>query len=131
MSEPTPEEVFLTENFAKLGLGEKPLKEALRNKKIAAAWNEVLSEIRLPEEGEGSVDAKVGALLSALVTATKDVGGADGKRAFVVNAVLEGKLKSNAQIEAAVKYIKGKKGGVDAAEFDKECGVGRFSFLLS
>jgi len=129
MSEPTPEEVFLTENFAKLGLGEKPLKEALRNKKITAAWNEVLSEIKLHEEG--GVDAKVGALLSALVTATKDVGGADGKRAFTVNAVLDGKLKSNAQIEAAVKYIKGKKGGVDVAEFDKECGVGRFSLFVS
>ncbi|CAZ84523.1 unnamed protein product [Tuber melanosporum] len=117
MSEPTPEEV-LTEKFPKLGLGEKPLKEALKNKKLTTAWAQVLSNIDLP------VDAKVGALLSAVVTAMKDVGGDDGKRAFVVDAVLSRKLKTNPQIEAAVKYIKGKKGDVHVAEFDKECGVG-------
>jgi hypothetical protein len=32
------EEAILAPCFAALGLGDKPLKEAIRNKKIAAAW---------------------------------------------------------------------------------------------
>jgi glutaminyl-tRNA synthetase len=127
MSEASSEEAFLTANFALLGLGEKPLKEAFRNKKISKAWTEVFSDVEIPA---GVNDGKVGGLLSALVTATKDIGGLDGRRAYVVDRILEGKLKSNAQVEAAVKYIKAVKGEIDSKVFEKDCGVGEaiFSF---
>jgi glutaminyl-tRNA synthetase len=119
------DEEVLTTHFAQFGLGEKPLKEALRNKKIATAWTEVFRDLKIPA---GADDGKVGGLLSALVTSTKDVGGLDGRRAYVADRIVEGKLKSITQVEAAVKYIKAVKGGIDDEVFNKECGVGKAVF---
>lgn len=115
-------EEFLTAHFAQLGLGEKALKEALKNKKIVTAWNEILHDVEIPVGTDGG---KIGGLLSALVTSTKDIGGLDGRRAYVAGRIVKGELKSIAQVEAAVKYIKATNGGVDEAMFDKVCGVGK------
>lgn len=124
MAGPTPEEALLAPLFAVLGLGDKPLKEALRNKKIATAWTEILEEAGIQKDST-RIDPKVGGALAALVTGTKDAGSCDGKREYITKAIKDGKIKSNAQVDAAVKYIKGLKGGVDEKAFNKECGVGR------
>lgn len=130
MAGPTPEEAFLAPLFIVLGLGDKPLKEALRNKKIAAAWTEILEEAGIQKDSTG-VDPKVGGALAALVTGTKDAGSCGGKREYVTKAIKEGRIKSNAQVDAAVKYIKGLEGQIDEKAFDKECGVGRELLPLS
>lgn len=124
MTEPTPEEALLAPRFAALGLGDKPLKEALRNKKIATAWTEVLQEANIQSDTTG-LDPKVGGALAALVTGTKDTGSLGGKREYVAKAIKDGRLKSNVQVDAAVKHIKGLKGEIDDQAFDTECGVGR------
>lgn len=130
MAGPTPEETLLAPLFAALGLGDKPLKEALRNKKIAAAWTEVLEEAGIRSDSTG-IDPKVGGALAALVTGTKDTGSCGGKREYVTKAIKDGRIRSNAQVDAAVKYIKGLKGDIDHKAFDKECGVGNKLLSLS
>ncbi|KAI5853175.1 tRNA synthetases class I, catalytic domain-containing protein [Morchella snyderi] len=119
MSDPT----LLAPRFAALGLGEKPLQEALKNKKVSTTWDEILTEAGIEATTTG-VDPKAASAFSALVTATKDAGSLDGKRAYVAKAIKDGKIKSNVQVDAAVKYIKACKGDIDDAAFDKECGVG-------
>lgn len=127
MTEPTPEEAILAPRFAALGLGDKPLKEAIRNKKIATAWVETLEEAGIQSDSTG-IDPKVGGVLAALVTGTKDTGSLGGKREYIAKAIRDGKIKSNAQVTAALKYIKELKGEIDEKAFNKECGVGREFF---
>jgi len=123
MTDPSPEEL-LAPRFAALGLNEKVLKEATRNKKIVAAWSEVLEEAGI-SGSESITDPKVGSALAALVSATaKDGGALNGKRAYIVRAILDGKIKSSVQVDTAVKHAKRLKGEIDDAAFDRECGVG-------
>src|SRR5436190_691952 len=91
MADTTAEEL-LAPRFAALGLGEKVLKEATRNKKVTSAWNEVLEEAGI--DGSKSItDPKVGVALTSLVTATaKGDGVLGGKRAYIVKAILDGKI---------------------------------------
>lgn len=127
MTDLTPEEAILAPRFAVLGLGEKPLKEALKNKKISTAWTEILLEAGVEPETTGT-DPKAATAFASLVTATKDSGSLGGKREYVAKAIKDGRIKTNVQVDAAVKYIKSCKGEIDATEFDKECGVGKGLF---
>jgi glutaminyl-tRNA synthetase len=128
MPDTSPEDI-LAPRFAALGLNDKALGEATRNKKIAATWTEVLEEAGIDgNENTTPTDPKVGSTLTALVAATaKGDSALGGKRVYIVRAILEGRVKSNVQVDAAVKYVKGAKGGIDDATFDKECGVGMVS----
>lgn len=119
-------EASLAPRFSALGLGEKPLKQALSNKKVAATWISVLNDASITESSASSdVDPSLASPLSALVTATaKD---ADmPHRAYIVAAIKEKKIKSNAQVDAAVKYAKAHAGDatIDDADFNQQTGVG-------
>jgi glutaminyl-tRNA synthetase len=123
MADTNIEEV-LAPRFAALGLSEKVLKDATRNKKVAAVWTEVLQEAGI--DGSKSVEnPKLAATLGALVTASaKGDGDLGGKREYVTKAILDGRIKTNVQVEAAVKHVKAMKGEIDDAAFNKDCGVG-------
>lgn len=129
MADSNPEDI-LALPFAALGLSDKALKEATRNKKIAAAWADLLQEARI-DSSSTPTDAKVGSALAALVAATVKIGGdgtLGGKRAYVVRAILDARIRSAAQVDAAVKFAKSAKGDtIDDAVFDSECGVGMLS----
>lgn len=119
-------EASLTARFNALGLGEKPLKQALSNKKVAATWISVLDDAAIIETSTPSdVDSNLASPLASLVTATaKD---ADmPHRAYIVAAIKDGKIKSNAQVDAAVKYAKAHAGDatIDDTDFNKATGVG-------
>jgi glutaminyl-tRNA synthetase len=117
-------EDVLAPRFAALGLSDKVLKDATRNKKVAAAWAEVLEEAGI--DGSKSVDnPKLAATLGTLVTATaKGDGDLGGKRGYVTKSILDGRIKTNVQVEAAIKHVKAASGEIDDAAFDKDCGVG-------
>ena len=116
-------EDLLAARFAALGLNDKALKEATRNKKVATTWHEVLEEAGVV--AEETTDPKIGSALAALVTATaKGDSTLGGKRAYIARAIKAGKIKTGVQIEAAIKFVKTVAGEVDEAAFDKECGVG-------
>ena len=129
MADSNPEEL-LAPRFAALGLSDKALKEATRNKKIAAAWVDVLREAQFDGSTPPTAhtDAKIGSALAALVAATAKAGGdgtLGGKRAYIVRAVLDGRIRSATQVDTAVKFAKAAKGDtIDDAAFDNECGVG-------
>lgn len=122
MADQSPED-FLAPHFSALSLSPKALAEALRNKKIASTWTDVIThELPAPVT---NTDPKIAAALGNLVSATKDTGNLGGNRAYIVKAILDGRIKTNIQVDAAIKHIKaldGKK--VDDAAFEKECGVG-------
>lgn len=127
MAEINPEDL-LAARFAALGLNDKALKEATRNKKVAATWHDVLEEAGV--NASETTDPKVGSALATLVTATaKGDGTLGGKRAYVARAIKAGKLRSNVQIEAAVKYVKTLSGEIDEKAFNKECGVGMYGLV--
>ncbi|KAL7274326.1 Glutaminyl-tRNA synthetase [Rhizina undulata] len=121
MSDATEESLAV--QFSVLGLTEKALKEALKNKKITTAWTSILTEAGITGS-ETDLDPKIGSVYAALVTATKDLGDIGGKREYVTKAIRDGRIKSNVQVDAAVKFLKSVKGEIDAAEFNRECGVG-------
>lgn len=121
MAEQSTED-FLAPHFAALSLSDKALGEALRNKKIAAAWTEVLQELG---ETPSNTDPKVAAALGNLVSATKDIGNLGGKRVYIVNAILSGQIKTNIQVDAALQYVKNLGGAdINDDDFKRECGVG-------
>jgi glutaminyl-tRNA synthetase len=124
-------EDVLAPRFAALGLSEKVLKDATRNKKLAAAWAEVLEEAGI--DGNKSVDnPKLAATLGTLVTAiAKGDGDLGGKRGYVTKAILDGRIKTNVQVEAAIKHVKAASGDIDDAAFDKDCGVGMICYRCS
>lgn len=131
MADSNPEDL-LALPFAALGLSDKALKEATRNKKIAAAWADLLQEAGIDGSSTAppptDANAKIGSALAALVAATVKIGGdgtLSGKRAYVVRAILDGRIRSAAQVDAAVKFAKSAKGDIiDDSVFDSECGVG-------
>jgi len=117
-------EASLTARFNALGLGEKPLKQALSNKKVAATWISVLDDAAITETTT-TADPNLASPLSSLVTATaKDA--EMPHRAYIVAAIKDGKIKSNAQVDAAVKYAKAHAGDatIDDVDFNKATGVG-------
>jgi len=125
----TTTEDLLTPRFAALGLGEKALKEATRNKKITTAWTEVLDEAGISDDHPTISDLKVGTTLASLVSITaKGDGALGGKRRCIVKAILDGRIKTNVQVDAAVKFVKASPAGteVDGKAFDRGCGVGTF-----
>jgi glutaminyl-tRNA synthetase len=114
----------LASRFSALGLNENAIKEAIRNKKIAATWTAVLDEAKI--DGNTKIDdSKIGTVLSALVTAAAKDGALGAKREYIVKAIRDGRIKSNVQVDSAVKYAKSLPGGIeDDSAFDKACGVG-------
>lgn len=119
-------ETWLAPRFAVLGMKDKFLKEVIKNKKIASAWLQILEEAGISGV-ECGLDLRIGVALSSLVAATKDLGPLDGRRAFVAKEIRNGCLKTAAQVDAAVKYIREHKDGIDESQFKKECGVGRLN----
>lgn len=109
----------LIERFQSIGLSTPKAKEYARNAKTSAAFVEVLDEGKVTSENE----KKLSLLYNLAVLAKND--GLDPKhRSLVTKAVVDERLKTNLQIQEAVKYLRTK--GDDATEegMNEVSGVG-------
>lgn len=109
------------EVFKAIGLDPKVAAETINNKKFAATLYQIIEEAGIT----GGCDKAVGQVFYNLTSKV----GVDGSpiirasRKELWARVVSGAIKSSAQVNAAATYFK-KKEVFDAAEFDKECGVG-------
>lgn len=110
----------LSSKFSALGLEDKKIKEIVKNKKVAAALAEIASEV--PSSSKEPVNST---LLHSLAVLSKDVT-PDVKpyRKLVVNAIVDNRLKTNLQLDAAWKYVVGSGKTATPEGLDKESGVG-------
>ncbi|EPQ59008.1 glutaminyl-tRNA synthetase [Gloeophyllum trabeum ATCC 11539] len=109
----------LVELFKTIGLAQSKAAEAAKSPKSAAVLKELIQRHDLPGK---NLDEKQGTLMAALATQGGRLG--EGERSYVLNAILDGRLKSTDQVNAAVKHLDSHPLPVDQKEFDRECGVG-------
>ncbi|CCH41893.1 glutaminyl-tRNA synthetase [Wickerhamomyces ciferrii] len=110
----------LTEKFNKLGLEEVKIKEILKNKKVLASFDSILSEssskITFP------LDKTKRLLLHQLAILSK--GETIVNRQLITESILNDDLKSNQQLDEAFKYVKANGDNATKAKLDEVSGVG-------
>lgn len=118
-----PENARLLKLFESLNLAGNRAVETLTNSKHTAALESVISDNELTSK---TIDPKASALIISASTAKE----ASNKthRDYVVSRILDGSLASSEQVNAAYKFLANVDGEPDKASFDKECGVGKYSF---
>lgn len=119
MSDFTDEQ--LSTKFAELGLQDKKIKEILKNKKVATALAEVCEELPSSVSKEDANST----LLHSLAVLSKDAS-PDLKpyRKLVTDAIADGHLKTNLQLESAWNYVKDNGASSTPAGLDEASGVG-------
>ncbi|KAF8917880.1 tRNA synthetases class I, catalytic domain-containing protein [Mucidula mucida] len=110
--------------FKSLGLSQAKAAEAAKSPKSAAILKELIEKYSLVSD-QGGLDEKHANLVVALsgnLAKSESIGDAEQK--YIIDKILEDKLKSVDQVSAASKYLEAHPAPVDVAAFDKECGVG-------
>lgn len=111
----------MTKLLLSIGLAAKYVETVLKNVKLANTFVEVCREAGVESKG---CNEKVGAILNKLATSLlPEWELAIKHRPAVLKLVVEGKIKSNAQVDKVVHYFK-KATKFDVAEFNEFCGVG-------
>lgn len=108
----------LTALFSRVGLTDKKSAEILKNKKVAQLLFEIINEAN----SDGPVDEKKLSLLNALAVESKAE--AIPRRELAVNAVLDGRLKTNLQVTEALRYVKAHPNDASEKGLDGAAGVG-------
>lgn len=111
--------------FGRIGIDEKKATETVKNKKLTAALKTLIEEVGCKEEG---CERSAGLLLYLLASiCTAD---AQRNRLFIARKIVNRDLKTDAQVQAAVKfcddlrrYQNGNTETVDESIFDAFCGV--------
>ncbi|KAI5893865.1 glutaminyl-tRNA synthetase [Schizophyllum commune H4-8] len=110
--------------FEAIGLPHAKAVEAAKSAKQAAALKDIIEKYQL-DKREPKLEEKQAGLISALAgQVAKAPDTTEEARDFVVDKILEGKLKTTDQAVAAVKYVETRPPPIDVQDFDKECGVG-------
>ncbi|CAN6609187.1 hypothetical protein TRVA0_004S00826 [Trichomonascus vanleenenianus] len=112
----------LIAKFSLLGIQEPKAKEIAKNKKVSAALSEIIDDVA---SRDAASEKTACGLLQTLATKTKDLAPElKAPRKLVIGAIVDGRIKTNVQLDAAVKYVSAK--GVEATpeELDRESGVG-------
>ncbi|KAG8823436.1 hypothetical protein FRC17_009334, partial [Serendipita sp. 399] len=110
--------------FKSFGLSETKSLEVARNSKTAATLQEIVVSCDLTAN---PLDDKQAGLVSLLANQGSKLG--EEERNYVARAIADSRLKSNDQLNAAIKYLEAHPSPIDDASFDRECGVG-FSITL-
>ncbi|THH16439.1 hypothetical protein EW146_g4195 [Bondarzewia mesenterica] len=114
-----PETAAQIELFKSIGLTQSKAAEAAKSAKSAAVLRGLIEAHGLARKG---LDDKQAGLVAALAVQGGKIG--DEERAYVLGAVLDGRLKSVDQVNAATKYLEACPLPLDEKDFDKQCGVG-------
>ncbi|KAL1675433.1 tRNA synthetases class I, catalytic domain-containing protein [Schizophyllum commune] len=110
--------------FEAIGLPHAKAVEAAKSAKQAAALKDIIEKYQL-DKREPKLEEKQAGLISALAgQVAKAPNTTEEARDFVVDKILEGKLKTTDQAVAAAKYVETHPPPIDVQDFDKECGVG-------
>ncbi|CAE6470580.1 unnamed protein product [Rhizoctonia solani] len=109
----------LISQFQSIGLSANKATEAARGAKTATSLKELIQVHGLESKG---LDEKQGTLVASLATQGAKLGATE--KTYIVNAIVDRRLKSGEQLAAAVKYLNAHPPPIDDAEFNKECGVG-------
>lgn len=108
--------------FSKFGLGEAKSKEIIKNKKVSQQLYDILGD---DVSGSGELEGKKLALLHQLaieLKGTADV--SESLRQLLSRAILDGRVKSNLQVQEGVKYLKSTPAPSET-ELNENAGVGQ------
>lgn len=109
--------------FSKIGLADKKAAEIAKNKKVSNSFVAILAEGTITESS--SVDDKKLNLLHALAVESKNAGDEPIEgRALATAAILDGRLKTNLQVSAAMTYILANGSSSTVEGMDASAGVG-------
>lgn len=145
----SPETTAYIDLFKSIGLAQAKASEAAKSAKSAAVLQDLIERHALVG---GRIDEKQAGLVAALAVQGTKIG--EDKRGYVVDAIIDGRLKSTDQVNgacsaslhgmvdieyvrlmsrhtAAVKFIDTQSLPVDDAQFDRECGVGQSSYATT
>ncbi|KAH8113221.1 glutaminyl-tRNA synthetase [Phellopilus nigrolimitatus] len=114
-----PEVSKLIDLFQTIGFTKAKATETAKSTKNASALKEIIEKNNLSER---SVDDKKASLISGLAVQGSNLGKAE--KSYIVDAILDERLKSAEQVSAAVKFAEAKGFPTNSEEFNKECGVG-------
>ncbi|KAJ7638989.1 tRNA synthetases class I, catalytic domain-containing protein [Roridomyces roridus] len=109
-----------------IGLSQPKAIEAVKSPKIAAELKDIVETYGLHTRAGEKMDDKQAGLIVALAgqLVKADSRPEEPKRAYVVEKIVAGQLKSVDQVTAAVKYVESHPTPIDDADFDTQCGVG-------
>ena len=85
--------------FTSIGLTRAKASEAAKNAKSAALFQDLIEQHAL---AEGRIDEKQAGLVAALAVQGAKIG--EGERGYVVNAIIDGRLKSTDQVNGAFQH---------------------------
>lgn len=102
--------------FGRIGIDEKKAGETVKNKKLTSALKVLIEEVGCSEAGCERSAGLLLYLLASICTAE-----AQKHRAFIARKIVSGDLKTDAQVQAAVKFCNAEI--IDEAGFDAFCGV--------
>ncbi|KIK67946.1 hypothetical protein GYMLUDRAFT_36751 [Collybiopsis luxurians FD-317 M1] len=122
MSKETKSEDNLIPLFKSIGLTQAKAAEASKSPKSAATLKNLIDKYSLDSRGLDEKQAGLVAALAGLLA--KSSGVEDQSEKYVLDRILNAKLKSVDQVTAAVKYTESHTIPFDDADFDRECGVG-------
>lgn len=111
---PNPEADSLIALFSRFGLDEVKSKETAKNKKLSKALKECIED-----SGCEDIERAKGLLLYLLASKTASIN--EVQRKFIVSKVINGDIKSDAQVLAAVQFMEKEPKNMDG--FDAFCGV--------
>ncbi|KAF9651208.1 glutaminyl-tRNA synthetase [Thelephora ganbajun] len=118
---PTTEEIdALAAKFETIGLNKAKAKDAAKSPKIAEPLKHLVEAFKLSER---SVSDKQASLLVYFAPPSSKLP-SDQERGYIIDKIIDGKLKSTDQVNAAIKYFEAHPPPVDNSAFDYECGVG-------
>lgn len=111
----------LSSRLSKLGFQDAKIKEVLKNKKVAAAFDHILADVP-----SVSNDEKKAALLHNLASSSKDASDATvlANRKLVAVAIADARIKTNVQLDAAWKWAQDTKTGASEDSLNEAAGVG-------
>ncbi|KAK9480644.1 tRNA synthetases class I, catalytic domain-containing protein [Lipomyces japonicus] len=115
----------LSQKLALLGLTDQKLTDVLKNKKLAQSLSAVVTEASPDSKPIG--DKAIAALLQSLATGLKDVTDVAilSVRSWLTSLILDKKIKSSIQLDAAVAYIKLHGADSNIADLEFASGVGQ------
>ncbi|KAG8761481.1 hypothetical protein FRC14_003894 [Serendipita sp. 396] len=105
--------------FKSFGLSETKSLEVARNPKTAATLQEIVVSCKLTAN---PLEDKQAGLISLLANQSSKLG--EEERDYIAKAIADSRLKSNDQLNAAIKFLEVNPSPIDDAKFDYECGVG-------
>ncbi|KAJ7178963.1 glutamine-tRNA ligase [Mycena filopes] len=107
-----------------IGLSQAKAVEAVKSPKIAAELKNIIETSGLHTRTE-KLDDKQASLVVALAgQLVKSDPIAEEARAYIVQRIVDARLKTVDQVTASVKYVETHPTPIDDADFDKNCGVG-------